>query len=275
MMKRLTFSNIMLVLGLCFIYLPMIVLVIYSFNASPMVTVWSKFSFKWYLELPNNGKLISALFRSLEIAFYTAITAVAIGTLSAFVLTRMRQFKGRTLFAGLVTAPLVMPEIITGFSLLLLFMAFNQLMGWPSKGMLNIWIAHVTFCTTYVAIIVSSRLRELDRSIEEAAMDLGAPPWKTFIFITIPMIAPSLMAGGMLSFALSLDDVVLANFLSGPGTTTLPVYIFSEVRRGVKPEINAIASIILLVISIISLTSWYISRRIEKKSRQQMSITKR
>lgn len=264
-MKRFTFSNIMLVLGLLFIYLPMVILVVYSFNASPMVTIWSEFSVKWYIELPNNEKLISALFRSLEVAFYTAITAVILGTLAAFVLTRVPQFRGRTLFAGMVTAPLVMPEIITGFSLLLLFMALNQFMNWPSKGLINIWIAHVTFCTTYVAVIVSSRLRELDRSIEEAAMDLGARPWKTFIFITMPMIVPSLAAGGMLSFALSLDDVVLANFLSGPGSTTLPVYIFSEVRRGVKPEINAIASIILLIISTITLIAWFVNRRIEKR----------
>ncbi len=265
MKRRLNFTNLMLVLGLLFIYLPMFILVIYSFNASKMVVVWEGWSTKWYRSLSGSTDLIAALFRSLEVAFYTSITAVILGTLAAFVLTRMDHFRGRSIFAGMVTAPLVMPEIITGFSLLLLFMAFNELFSWPSKGLMNIWIAHVTFCTAYVAILVSSRLRELDRSLEEASMDLGAPPWKTFIFITIPMIAPSLFAGAMLSFALSLDDVVLANFLSGPGSTTLPVYIFSKVRLGVDPQINAIASIILLVISTITLTAWFVNRRIEKK----------
>ncbi|AZS49433.1 ABC transporter permease subunit [Entomomonas moraniae] len=265
MKRRLNFTNLMLVVGLLFIYLPMFILVIYSFNASKMVVVWEGWSTKWYRSLSDSTDLIAALFRSLEVAFYTSITAVILGTLAAFVLTRMDQFRGRSIFAGMVTAPLVMPEIITGFSLLLLFMAFNELFSWPSKGLMNIWIAHVTFCTAYVAILVSSRLRELDRSLEEASMDLGAPPWKTFIFITIPMIAPSLFAGAMLSFALSLDDVVLANFLSGPGSTTLPVYIFSKVRLGVDPQINAIASIILLVISTITLTAWFVNRRIEKK----------
>lgn len=266
-MKRLTFSNVMLVLGLIFIYLPMLTLVVYSFNSSRSVTVWKGWSIKWYTGLLENEKLMTAFFRSLEVALYTAVTAVVLGTLAAFVLTRIPRFRGRSLFAGMVTAPLVMPEIITGFSLLLLFMSLNQLVGWATKGLVNIWIAHVTFCTTYVTIIVSSRLRELDRSIEEASMDLGAPPWKTFIFITMPMIAPSLAAGAMLSFALSLDDVVIANFLSGPGSTTLPVYIFSEVRRGVKPEINAIASIILFTVSLITFIAWIVNRRLERKSK--------
>lgn len=265
MKSRFNFTNCMLVLGLSFIYLPMFILVVYSFNASKMVVVWEGWSTKWYRSLAGSTDLIAALFRSLEVALYTAITAVIIGTLAAFVLTRMDHFRGRSLFAGMVTAPLVMPEIITGFSLLLLFMAMSEFFGWASKGLVNIWIAHTTFCTAYVAILVSSRLRELDHSIEEAAMDLGAPPWKTFIFITIPMIIPSLLAGAMLSFALSLDDVVLANFLSGPGSTTLPVYIFSKVRLGVDPQINAIASIILLVISSVTLTAWFINRRLEKK----------
>lgn len=267
MKKRLNFTNFILVIGLLFIYLPMLILVVYSFNASKMVVVWEGWSTKWYRSLLESTDLIAALFRSLEVAFYTALTAVVIGTLAAFVLTRMDHFRGRSFFAGMVTAPLVMPEIITGFSLLLLFIAFNGMFGWPSKGLLNIWIAHVTFCTAYVAILVSSRLRELDRSIDEASMDLGAPPWKTFIFITIPMILPSLFAGAMLSFALSLDDVVLANFLSGPGSTTLPVYIFSKVRLGVDPQINAIASIILLIISTITLIVWFVNRRFDKKRR--------
>ena len=196
-MKRFSFSNFMLWAGLTFIYLPMLILVIYSFNASRLVTVWGGWSLKWYMGLLDNTQLMNSVMRSLEIACYTAIAAVALGTMAAFVLTRVTRFKGRTLFGGLVTAPLVMPEVITGLSLLLLFVAMAQLVGWPAeRGMLTIWIAHTTFCTAYVAIVVSARLRELDLSIEEAAMDLGAKPWKVFFLITIPMIAPSLAAGG-------------------------------------------------------------------------------
>ena len=254
-MKRFRFSSLMLVLGLLFIYLPMLILVIYSFNASKLVTV------------------LGSVLRSLEIACYTAVAAVALGTLAAFVLTRITRFKGRTLFGGLVTAPLVMPEVITGLSLLLLFVAMAQMIGWPQeRGIVTIWIAHTTFCAAYVAVVVSARLRELDLSIEEAAMDLGARPWKVFFLITIPMIAPSLAAGGMMSFALSLDDLVLASFVSGPGSTTLPMEVFSAVRLGVKPEINAVASLILLAVSIVTFMVWFFSRRAEearKKAIQQ------
>src|SRR5690606_22927633 len=183
--------------------------------------------------------------------------------------TRIPRFRGRTLFGGLVTAPLVMPEVITGLSLLLLFVAMAQLVGWPAqRGLLTIWIAHTTFCSAYVAVIVSARLRELDQSIEEAAMDLGARPWKVFLLITIPMIAPSLAAGAMMSFALSLDDLVLASFVSGPGATTLPMEIFSAVRMGVKPEINAVASLILLVISLFTFLAWYFARRAEERRKR-------
>jgi putrescine transport system permease protein len=210
-MKRVSFSSFMLVAGLLFIYLPMLILVIYSFNESKLVTVWGGWSIKWYVGLLDNTQLMGSVARSLEIACYTAIAAVALGTLAAFVLTRISQFKGRTLFGGLVTAPLVMPEVITGLSLLLLFVAMAQMIGWPQeRGIVTIWIAHTTFCAAYVAVVVSARLRELDLSIEEAAMDLGARPWKVFFLITIPMIAPSLAAGGMMSFALSLDDLVLS-----------------------------------------------------------------
>ncbi|WP_407705422.1 ABC transporter permease subunit [Aeromonas veronii] len=274
MMKRFGFAKLMLWLGLLFIYLPMIIMVIYSFNASKLVTVWGGWSLKWYFGLLDNKQLIGSVFRSLEIAFYTAIAAVALGTVAAFVLTRIPQFRGRTLFGGMVTAPLVMPEVITGLSLLLLFVAMAQLVGWPAeRGMLTIWIAHTTFCTAYVAIVVSARLRELDLSIEEAAMDLGAKPWKVFFLITIPMIAPSLAAGGMMSFALSLDDLVLASFVSGPGSTTLPMEVFSAVRLGVKPEINAVASLILLSVSLFTFGSWYLMARAEKRRRAEIAMT--
>ncbi|MDQ0737431.1 ABC transporter permease subunit [Pseudomonas sp. W4I3] len=272
-MKRFSFSSFMLVVGLLFIYLPMLILVIYSFNESKLVTVWGGWSIKWYVGLLDNTQLMGSVARSLEIACYTAVAAVALGTLAAFVLTRISQFKGRTLFGGLVTAPLVMPEVITGLSLLLLFVAMAQMIGWPQeRGIVTIWIAHTTFCAAYVAVVVSARLRELDLSIEEAAMDLGARPWKVFFLITIPMIAPSLAAGGMMSFALSLDDLVLASFVSGPGSTTLPMEVFSAVRLGVKPEINAVASLILLAVSLVTFLVWFFSRRAEehrKKAIQQ------
>jgi len=268
-MKRFEFSKFMLIFGLSFIYLPMLILVIYSFNASKLVTVWGGWSFKWYAGLLDNSQLMGSVVRSLEIAFYTAIAAVALGTLAAFVLTRVSRFKGRTLFGGLVTAPLVMPEVITGLSLLLLFVAMAQMIGWPQeRGILTIWIAHTTFCAAYVAVVVSARLRELDLSIEEAAMDLGARPWKVFFLITIPMIAPSLGAGGMMSFALSLDDLVLASFVSGPGSTTLPMEVFSAVRLGVKPEINAVASLILLAVSLMTFLVWFFSRRAEESRKR-------
>jgi putrescine transport system permease protein len=268
-MKRFGFSNLILVLGLVFIYVPMIILVIYSFNASRLVTVWAGWSVQWYVGLLDNDQLMGAVMRSLEIACYTAVAAVALGTMAAFVLTRISRFRGRTLFGGLVTAPLVMPEVITGLSLLLLFVAMAQLIGWPQeRGIATIWIAHTTFCASYVAVVVSARLRELDLSIEEAAMDLGARPWKVFFLITIPMIAPSLAAGGMMSFALSLDDLVLASFVSGPGSTTLPMEVFSAVRLGVKPEINAVASLILLAVSLATFLVWYFGRQAEERRRK-------
>ena len=272
-MKRFSFSKLMLVLGLLFIYLPMLILVIYSFNASKLVTVWGGWSVKWYVGLLDNTQLMGSVMRSLEIALYTAVAAVALGTLAAFVLTRVTRFKGRTLFGGLVTAPLVMPEVITGLSLLLLFVAMAQMIGWPQeRGIVTIWIAHTTFCAAYVAVVVSARLRELDLSIEEAAMDLGAKPWKVFFLITIPMIAPSLAAGGMMSFALSLDDLVLASFVSGPGSTTLPMEVFSAVRLGVKPEINAVASLILLSVSLVTFLVWYFSRQAEERRRRAIQL---
>ncbi len=271
MSRRWNFSSLMLVAGLLFIYLPMIILVIYSFNASRLVTVWGGWSLQWYAGLLDNAQLMGAVGRSLQVALYTSIAATALGTLAAFVLTRIPRFRGRTLFGGLVTAPLVMPEVITGLSLLLLFVAMAQLIGWPAqRGLLTIWIAHTTFCAAYVAVIVSARLREVDQSIEEAAMDLGARPWKVFLLITVPMIAPSLAAGAMMSFALSLDDLVLASFVSGPGATTLPMEIYSAVRMGVKPEINAVASLILLAVSLFTFLAWYFTRQAEERRRRAL-----
>jgi len=265
----LLFCRSILWIGLIFIYAPLVILVIYSFNASKLVTVWAGWSVSWYVGLLEEKQLINGVLLSLRIAFYTSLAAVVLGTLSAFALTRIPRFKGRTLFGGMVTAPLVMPEVITGLSLLLLFVAIAKLTGWfAERGMLTIWIAHTTFCSAYVAVVVSARLRELDLSIEEAAMDLGAKPWKVFFLITVPMIAPSLAAGGMMAFALSLDDLVLASFVTGPGATTMPIEIFSQVRLGVKPSINAIASLIILVVSLFTFLAWYLTRRAEKRRKQ-------
>ena len=272
-MKRWDLPKVMLIAGLLFIYLPMVVLVIYSFNASKLVTVWGGWSIHWYLGLLENTQLMNSVWRSLQVAFFTSCSAVIIGTLAAFVMTRMPRFRGKTVFSGMVTAPLVMPEVITGLSLLLLFVAMGQLIGWPGeRGLTTIWIAHTSFTASYVAVVVSSRLKELDLSIEEAAMDLGAKPWKTFLLITVPMIAPSLAAGWMMAFTLSLDDLVLASFVSGPGSTTLPMEIFSSVRLGVKPEINAVASLILLSVSMATLIAWFLIRRSEKRRLKAMQL---
>lgn len=272
-MKRWDLPKIMLIAGLLFIYLPMVVLVIYSFNASKLVTVWGGWSIHWYVGLLDNTQLMNSVWRSLQVAFFTSCSAVIIGTLAAFVMTRMPRFRGKTVFSGMITAPLVMPEVITGLSLLLLFVAMGQLIGWPGeRGLTTIWIAHTSFTASYVAVVVSSRLKELDLSIEEAAMDLGAKPWKTFLLITVPMIAPSLAAGWMMAFTLSLDDLVLASFVSGPGSTTLPMEIFSSVRLGVKPEINAVASLILLSVSMATLIAWFLIRRSEKRRLKAMQL---
>ncbi|WP_151704901.1 ABC transporter permease subunit [Nitrincola alkalilacustris] len=270
-MKKPHFSTVMLVLGLLFLYVPMFILVFYSFNASRLVTVWAGFSTRWYFELFRDQQLLSAIWTSLKIAFYSASMAVCIGTLAAFVMTRFRRFRGRTALSSMITAPLVMPEVITGLSLLLLFVHMAQIIGWPAdRGIATIWIAHTTFCSAYVAVVVSSRLREVDLSIEEAAMDLGATPFKTFFLITLPMIAPALVSGWLLAFTLSLDDLVIASFVSGPGATTLPMLVFSSVRLGVSPKINALATLIILAVSLAAFIAWYLMRRSEEKRRRQL-----
>ncbi|MFN2409702.1 MAG: ABC transporter permease subunit [Halomonas sp.] len=267
---RFRFSSIMLVLGLLFLYVPMLVLVVYSFNASKLVTVWSGFSTQWYGELFRDEQILSAIWMSLRIAFFSASMAVCLGTIAAFVMTRYGKFRGKTALSTMITAPLVMPEVITGLSLLLLFVQMAQITGWPAdRGMATIWIAHTTFCSAYVAVVVAARLREIDRSIEEAAMDLGSPPMKTFFFVTLPIIAPALVAGWLLAFTLSLDDLVIASFVSGPGANTLPMVVFSSVRMGVSPKINALATLIILAVSLATLLAWYFMRRNEAK-RQQM-----
>jgi putrescine transport system permease protein len=245
------FLAVMMVVGYSFLYGPIASLVIYSFNASRLVTVWAGFSTHWYGELLRNDAIKDAALISLQIAVVSATGALVLGTLAGYALQRYRRFRGRLLFSTLATAPLVMPEVITGLSLLLLFVALEQAIGWPQgRGILTIAIAHITLGTAYVAVIVESRLAAFDRSLEEAALDLGARPAKVFLVITLPLIAPALLAGWLLAFTLSLDDLVIASFTSGPSSTTLPMVIFSSVRLGVSPQINALATLFLAAVTV-------------------------
>lgn len=265
-MRKPDFSTAILIIGLIFLYAPMVTLIIYSFNASRLVTVWTGFSTKWYFELFQDSQLMDAVWVSLRIAFYNACMAVTLGTMAAYIMTRFRRFKGRAIFSGMITAPMVMPDVITGLSLLLMFVTLSDLIGWPAdRGMLTIWIAHVTFSTSYVAVIVGSRLREVDTTIEDAAMDLGASPLKIFFLITIPSVSSALVAGWLIAFTLSLDDLVIASFISGPSATTLPMVVFSSVRLGVSPKINALATLIILLVSIVAIISWWFMRRSDKR----------
>lgn len=247
---RRSWSLIALVtLGYGFLYLPILTLVTYSFNAGERVTVWSGFSTRWYAALLENEQILTAAWLSLRIAVVSASLATALGLMAGYVLVRFGRFRSRGLFSGMLAAPLVVPEVITGLSLLMLFVALEDLTGWPEgRGMTTIGIAHVTFCTAYVAVVVQSRLTQLDPSLEEAAMDLGARPWQTFVQITIPLLAPALVAGWLLAFTLSIDDLVIASFVSGPGASTLPMVIFSKVRLGLSPEINALATLLILAV---------------------------
>ncbi|WP_413283550.1 ABC transporter permease subunit [Vibrio sp. MA40-2] len=257
-----------------FLYLPIVILIIYSFNESRLVTVWSGFSTKWYSELFQDDLLINGLKISLTVGVLAASAAVVLGTISAFILKRFGKFRGETSFAFMITAPLVMPDVITGLSLLLLFISLGQFIDlFAQRGMLTIWIAHVTFCTAYVTVVISSRLQELDRSVEEAAMDLGAPPWKVFFQITLPMILPSLVAGWLLAFTLSLDDLVISSFVSGPSSTTLPIVVFSSVRLGISPKINALATLMVLIVSCASFIGWWLMAKAEKRRRMEINAT--
>ncbi len=240
-----------LAFGYAFLYVPVILLVVYSFNASRLVTVWGGFSTKWYAALLENQQLLDAAWLSVRIAAVNATVAVVLGTLAANALVRHGRFRGRTGFDLLLTAPLVMPDVIIGLSLLLLFVAMQQAIGWPDgRGFTTIAIAHITFSMAYVAVVVKSRLGQMDRSLEEAAMDLGARPLMVYLRITLPLIAPALLSGWLLAFTLSLDDLVIASFVAGPGSTTLPMVVYSSVRMGVSPQINALASLIVLFVSL-------------------------
>lgn len=250
-------------LGFAFLYIPILSLIIYSFNDSQLVTVWGGFSTRWYGELLNDAQILGAAWVSLKVGVLSATLATVIGTLAAFVLTRFGAFRGRLLLTGMATAPLVMPEVLIGLSLLLLFVSMELALGWPSeRGLMTVVIAHSTFCAAYVAVIAQSRLRDMDDSLEEAARDLGAGPVRVFFDITMPVIAPALVSGWLLAFTLSLDDLVIASFVSGPGASTLPMVIFSKVRLGVSPDVNALATLIILVVTIaVTVAGWLLYRQ--------------
>ena len=259
-MRRLSGVNITaLVLGMAFLYVPIAVLVIYSFNASRLVAVWGGWSTRWYAELLNDALLIEAAVVSLRLAVASATAATILGTLAALALARFGRFRGRLPFAAMIYAPLVMPEVITGLSLLLLFVAIDL-----DRGFFTIIVAHTSLTMCFVTVIVQSRLVGFDRSLEEAAMDLGCPPGRTFLTITLPLIMPAVIAGFLLAFSLSLDDLVIASFTTGPGATTLPIRIYSEVRLGVKPEINAVCTIFIAVIAIAVIAASLISKNRER-----------
>ena len=250
------FNIVALVLGFAFLYLPIVLLVVYSFNASRLVTVWAGFSTRWYVAMLSNKGLMDAAWVTLRVALVAATVATVLGTMAAVALTRYMRFRGRFLFSGMVFAPLVMPEVITGLSLLLLFVAIGF-----DRGFWTVTLAHITFSMCFVAVVVQSRLMSFDHSLEEAAMDLGATPLRTFVHVTLPVIMPAVAAGWMLAFTLSLDDLVVASFTSGPGATTLPMKIYSQVRLGVTPEINAICTVLVAVVTAGVLAAAVINKR--------------
>ncbi len=263
---RSTFLTVWLVAGFVFLYGPILLMMAYSFNASRLATVWGGFSTKWYGELFANKMVIDAALLSLQIAAVSATVATALGTMAGIALARFGRFRGRLLFSGMVTAPLVMPEVITGLSLLLLFVAMEGAFGWPAgRGMMTITIAHITFSMAYVAVVIQSRLAQVDVSLEEAAMDLGSRPSQVLVDITLPLLAPAMVSGWLLAFTLSLDDLVISTFTSGPGATTLPMLIFSKVRLGLTPDINALATIIIVAVTTVVVIGTVVSNRVQHR----------
>lgn len=255
------------IIGFVLLYIPIAVLMVYSFNVNDRATVWTGFSTKWYGELIRNPQILGAAWNSVQIAVAAASLAVILGTLAAYVLVRFHKFRGYNLLDGMTSAPLVMPDVITGFSLLILFINMERLIGWPAgRGMTTVIIAHTTFCLAYVAVIVRSRLIDLDASLEEAAQDLGAKPFFVFFQITLPVIAPALVAGWLLAFTLSLDDLVIASFVNGPNSSTLPILIFSKVRLGVTPDVNALATLIIVLVGIGVITAMQIINRNQNRN---------
>jgi putrescine transport system permease protein len=254
-----------LCIGIAILYIPMLVLIGYSFNASPLVNVWGGFSTAWYGQLLHNRQVLEAALLSVEVGVAASTGAVILGTLASIALVRFGTFRGRLLMTGMLNAPLVMPEIITGITQLLLFVSMLQLLSWPHRGFTTIVIAHVAFCTAYVTVTVQSRLQSADRSLEEAAMDLGSSPARAFIEVTLPIIAPALLSSWLLSFTLSLDDLVISSFVSGPGAGTLPMVIYSKVKLGVSPDINALASLIICAVGACVILAGVVMRRSERR----------
>ena len=266
MKRRPTFLLSMLAFGFAFFYVPILSMIVYSFNASRLATVWGGFSTKWYSALWSNTKVIEALMLSLKIALVSATVATILGTLAGIALVRMGKFRGRTLFSGLVTAPLIMPEVITGVSSLIFFLLLAQWIGWPAqRGFATITLAHITFSMVFVTTIVQARLLQFDRAIEEAAMDLGSRPWQVLFDITLPVIAPAILSGWLLAFTISLDDVVITSFTTGPGSTTLPLLIWSKVKLGVTPDINALATLMVLAVGIGVIIAGIVMNRAEAR----------
>ncbi|MDG1459543.1 MAG: ABC transporter permease subunit [Pseudoprimorskyibacter sp.] len=262
------FNTISLTLGFAFLYLPMVILVIYSFNESKLVTVWAGFSTKWYGELLKNEEFLDAAWVTIRVAAMSSTLATVLGTLAAYVLVRAGRFAGRTLFSGMIYAPLVMPEVITGLSLLLLFIGLDI-----DRGVMTIVLAHTTFSMCYVSVVVSSRLASFDTSLEEAALDLGASPFTAFFLVTLPIIAPAVIAGWLLAFTLSLDDLVIASFTTGPSATTLPIKIFSAVRLGVSPEINALSTLMIVVVTVgVIVASLVTKRAAVARAREELAV---
>jgi putrescine transport system permease protein len=270
-----------LTLGYAFLYLPIVALVLFSFNDSPVPNLWRGFTLKWYAALASDTEMLAGLWLSLKIAFVTACSSVVLGTLSAVALTRYRRFAGRTLFSGMVSAPLVMPEVIIGLSLLLMLVSLQRAtqaafgVSFPERGMLTIWLGHLLLGLAYATVIVQARLQGLNPQLEEAAMDLGARPWQVFYLVTLPMIAQALLSAWLLTFTLSLDDVVLSAFLNGPGATTMPLVIFSRARLGLNPSVNAVATLIVGFVSVGVLVASYVIARRERRRADDMAAAAR
>jgi putrescine transport system permease protein len=266
MNRRPVFLLTVLGFGFAFFYVPILSMIVYSFNASRLATVWGGYSTKWYVSLWSNAQVIDALILSLKIAVVSASIATILGTMSAIALVRMGKFRGRTLFSGLTTAPLIMPEVITGVSSLIFFLLLAQWIGWPSqRGFTTITLAHITFSMVFVTTIVQARLLQFDRAIEEAAMDLGSKPWQVLFDITLPVISPAILSGWLLAFTISLDDVVITSFTTGPGSTTLPLLIWSKVKLGVTPDINALATLMVVTVGLCVVIAGIVMNRAEAR----------
>jgi putrescine transport system permease protein len=264
-----------LLAGYVFLFVPIVSLIVYSFNDSPVPNLWRGFSLRWYAELARDEDLLSGLWLSLQIAFMTACGSVVLGTLAAFALVKVIRFRGRTLFSGMVSAPLVMPEVVVGLSLLLTMVSVQRAIGVPERGMLTIWLGHLLLGMAYAAVVVQARLRDLNPQLEEAAMDLGARPNQVFWLVTLPMISQSLVSAWLLTFTLSLDDVVLSAFLSGPGATTMPLVILSRARLGLDPRVNALATVIVVIVAIGVALGSYLIARAERRRAQELAAATR